>query len=259
MESSTKAKLEMQSLGPMPRTTMLVLGMFLLLPSCCHAFLSCRTETKSPSALMVFSQDLHDPGMMEMFVGGERYENVPLPDSMLDTTIFVGNLCEFAQDEDLSQQFRSVTNLISLPACVARRPNSQSLEYGFVAFPTVEEKEAAIIRFDGVEFMGRRLKVEEILDHPRKGRVNVPEKLVTYVLGYAKKTPRGKDDFSLRKISNPSKSKRERGGLEASHSSKNSNCRNNKSTQGQRKGDRKQKRANHKKRRRRNRESDFFY
>lgn len=90
---------------------------------------------------MVFSQDLHDPGMMEMFVGGERYENVPLPDSMLDTTIFVGNLCEFAQDEDLSQQFRSVTNLISLPACVARRPNSQSLEYGFVAFPTVEEKE----------------------------------------------------------------------------------------------------------------------
>ncbi len=141
MESSTKAKLEMQSLGPMPRTTMLVLGMFLLLPSCCHAFLSCRTETKSPSALMVFSQDLHDPGMMEMFVGGERYENVPLPDSMLDTTIFVGNLCEFAQDEDLSQQFRSVTNLISLPACVARRPNSQSLEYGFVAFPTVEEKE----------------------------------------------------------------------------------------------------------------------
>ena len=54
--------------------------------------------------------------------------------------IFVGNLCEFAQDEDLSQQFRSVTNLISLPACVARRPNSQSLEYGFVAFPTVEEK-----------------------------------------------------------------------------------------------------------------------
>ncbi len=90
---------------------------------------------------MVYNHDLRDPDMMEMLIGGERYENVPLPDSMLDTTIFVGNLCEFAKDEDLSQQFRSVTNLISLPACVARRPNSQSLKYGFVAFPTVEEKE----------------------------------------------------------------------------------------------------------------------
>ena len=88
--------------------------------------------------------DLRDPEFMEMFVGGQRYENVPLPDSMLDTTIFVGNLCEFAQDEDLSQQFRLVTNLQSLPACVARRPNSQSLMYGFVAFPTVEEKEVSL-------------------------------------------------------------------------------------------------------------------
>ena len=82
-----------------------------------------------------------------MIVGGERYENVPLPDSMLETTIFVGNLCEFARDEDLSQKFRSVTNLNSLPACVARRPNSQSLEYGFVAFPTVEEKEVGYKRY----------------------------------------------------------------------------------------------------------------
>ena len=103
--------------------------------------------------------------------------------------------------------------------------------------------------------MGRRLKVEKILDHPRNGRVQVPEKLVTYVLGAAKKTPRGKNDFSLRKTSNPSKAKRRRGGDddEGYSSSKNSN------TQGRRKGDRKQKRANQKKRRRRNRDKDFFY
>jgi len=245
----------------MPPTKMLVLTMFLLLPSC-HCFHSTSISPMSsmPSTTrvsMVYNHDLRDPDMMEMFMGGERYENVPLPDSMLDTTIFVGNLCEFAKDEDLSQQFRSVTNLISLPACVARRPNSQSLNYGFVAFPTVEEKEAAIMRFHGVEFMGRRLKVEEILDHPRNGRVHVPEKLVTYVLGAAKKTPRGKNDFSLRKTSNPSKAKRRRGGPDNSYSSNNNN--KNGSTQGRRKGDRKQKRANHKKRRRRNRDNDFFY
>jgi len=261
------------------RTQLLLFGIGLLFPSRCHCFLPTSnipnklssplaTSTTSTTAFvtrtrmsMVYNYDLEDPDMMAMFAGGERYENVPLPDSMIETTLFVGNLCEFARDEDLSQKFRSVTNLQSLPACVARRPNSQSLEYGFVAFPTVEEKEAAIIRFHGVEFMGRQIKVEEIVDHPRKGRVNVPEKLVTYVLGIAKKTPRGKNDFSLRKISNPSKKKRQRGLDARDASKKNNNHRhnNNNNTQGRRKGDRKQKRANHKRERRRSRDEDFFF
>ena len=30
-----------------------------------------------------------------MMVGGIRYEMVPLPDSMMDTTLFVGNFDEF--------------------------------------------------------------------------------------------------------------------------------------------------------------------
>ena len=149
----TKAKMGKQTAGSVPSTIWLVLGMFLLLPSCCHCFLfaSISAMTVVPSATsisMVHSHDLRDPDMMEIILGCERYENVPLPDSMLETTIFVGNLCEFAKDEDLSQKFRSVTNLISLPACVARRPNSQSLRYGFVAFPTVEEKEVCLNKFD---------------------------------------------------------------------------------------------------------------
>lgn len=277
------------SLSPkkLPRTKtvtapLLLWGVLLLFPSYCDCFVSTtvtRIDYNYNTRINAMSvqlrnnnninnnYDLQDPDMMEMFLGGQRYENVPLPDSMLDTTLFVGNLCEFAQDEDLSQKFRSVTNLQSLPACVARRPSSQSLEYGFVAFPTVEEKEAAIIRFHGVEFMGRRLKVEEICDHPSKGRVNVPEKLVSYVLGVAKRVPRGKKDFSLRKISNNfnrRQQQRRRGDDETICTSNddrhNNNNSNNNNTQGRRKGDRKQKRANHKKSRRRNRDDqDIFY
>ena len=70
---------------------------------------------------------------------------VPLPDRMCDTTIFVGNLCEFVQDDDLSKLFRSVSTLQSVPSCVVRKANMQSLRYGFVSFPTVEEKEVGII------------------------------------------------------------------------------------------------------------------
>ena len=102
------------------------------------------STTTSTEISMVYDHDLRDPDMVEILMAGAvRYENVPLPDSMMDTTLFVGNLCEFVQDGDLSEQFRSVTNLRSLPAVVARNPNNQSLRYGFVAFPTVEEKEVS--------------------------------------------------------------------------------------------------------------------
>ena len=80
---------------------------------------------------------------MELLVGGERYEMVPLPDSMMDTTLYVGNLCEFCKDEDLSNLFQAVSTLHSVPACVARKPNMASLRYGFVTFLTAQEKEVS--------------------------------------------------------------------------------------------------------------------
>ena len=84
----------------------------------------------------------HDSAeMMELIVGGPKYEMVPLPDSMMDTTLFVGNLCEFCKDEDLSELFQIVSCLQSVPACVARKPNYASLRYGFVTFLTIQEKE----------------------------------------------------------------------------------------------------------------------
>jgi hypothetical protein len=79
--------------------------------------------------------------MVEMMMGGERYENIPMPESMKSTTLFVGNLCEFVHDDDLSRLFQKVSKLKSVPACVARKPDTTSLQYGFVSFPTVEEKE----------------------------------------------------------------------------------------------------------------------
>jgi hypothetical protein len=51
--------------------------------------------------------------------------------------------------------------------------------------------------------MGRKLRVEEIRDDPRKGRVKVPEKIVSYVLGAAKKTRKkngGRLEGGLRRI-----------------------------------------------------------
>ena len=141
-----------------------------------------------------------DADFVEQIMGGERYEMVPLPDSMLPTTLFVGNLNEFVTDDILSAFFSSVSSVISVPACVARKPNASSMEYGFVTFPTVQEKEAAIVQFHGREFHGRTLKVEQVRDFDNRNRVRVPGKMVAFACGELKKTRDGRIN-NLRRIS----------------------------------------------------------
>ena len=60
--------------------------------------------------------------------------------------------------------------------------------------------QAALIRFDGIEWRGKQLRVQTIIDHPKKGRVKVPERLVAYVSGVEKKTRSGETN-TLRRSS----------------------------------------------------------
>lgn len=99
----------------------------------------------------------------------------------------------------LSTLFQEVSSLNFVPACVARKANMSSLKYGFVTFPTVSEKEAAIIKFTGYELNDKKIRVEEIQDH--KFRVRVPEKLVVYAVGELKRTREGTKN-TMRKVSN---------------------------------------------------------
>eukprot|EP00980_Cylindrotheca_fusiformis_P009186 scaffold2003_cov139-Cylindrotheca_fusiformis.AAC.2 len=172
--------------------------------SFCEAFLS-NIPSYSSTLQMSMVHTLRDADFYEMLVGGERYEMVPMPDSMLDTTLFVGNLNEFVNDQDLSDYFCRVTQLSSVPACVARKANMNSLSYGFVTFPSKLEKEMAILKFHNSMFKGKPLKVEEIRDHPKKGRVKVPERMVAYVIGDVKRTP-SREVNTMRQVSNPSTS-----------------------------------------------------
>ena len=56
------------------------------------------------------------------------------------------------------------------------------------------------MKFHGCAFFGKNIKVEEIRDHPKMGRVRVPEKIVAYVSGSLKKTRSGKAN-TMRRIS----------------------------------------------------------
>lgn len=92
------------------------------------------------------------PDNLELMMGGSRYEMVELPDSMMSTTLYVGNLCEFVTDDMLGEIFQQASSLKSVPACVARKPNMESLRYGFVTFRSEEEKEVSWMRFANMYF-----------------------------------------------------------------------------------------------------------
>ena len=109
---------------------------------------SCRPSSSSPTALGYSNWDAFETrDAFELMVGGARYEMVELPDSMMSTTLWVGNLCEFTSYEMLSELFQQASSLKFVPACVARKPNMESLRYGFVTFRSEEEMEVSV---DGI-------------------------------------------------------------------------------------------------------------
>jgi hypothetical protein len=170
----------------------------------CWSFLAPARSSPSSTLLQMVDR-LRDADFDEMMEGGERYEMVPLPDSMMDTTLFVGNLNEFVNDQILSDFFCQVSDLSSVPACVARKANMDSLYYGLVTFPTKQEKDNAILEFHNSEFMGKVIKVEEIIDHPKRGRVKISERMVAYVIGDLKQLS-SRDINTMRRVSSPTNS-----------------------------------------------------
>ena len=104
------------------------------------------TTRSSPTLLQsYFSDDIDDAmtSVASVLPGAVKYEMTKLPDSLIDTTIFVGNLCDFVTDEMLSKLFARVSKLRTVPSAVVRKPNNYSMGYGFVTFPTAEEKEVS--------------------------------------------------------------------------------------------------------------------
>lgn len=152
---------------------------------------SSTTTTTSSSLNYSNWNAFETPDSMELMIGGTRYEMVELPDSMMSTTLWVGNLCEFVTDEMLSELFQQASSLKFVPACVARKPNMESMRYGFVTFRSEEEKEVAMELLHGYELQGKCLKVEHIRDHEKYGRIRAPQKIVDYAVGPIKRQRNG--------------------------------------------------------------------
>src|ERR671929_1378769 len=81
--------------------------------------------------------------------------------------LYVGNLSFQTSSEDLQQYF-SQAGTVESANVVEDRDTGRSRGFGFVEMATKEEGEAAIAQFNGKEFGGRNLTVNEA--RPREDR-----------------------------------------------------------------------------------------
>lgn len=81
--------------------------------------------------------------------------------------LYVGNLSFQTSNDDLKQLF-SQAGTVESATIVEDRDSGRSRGFGFVEMSTKEEGEAAIAQFNGQEFAGRALTVNEA--RPREDR-----------------------------------------------------------------------------------------
>jgi RNA recognition motif-containing protein len=74
--------------------------------------------------------------------------------------LYVGNLPFSVNDKSLQEKFAAVGNVDSAKV-ITDRDTGRSKGFGFVEMSTEDEAQAAISKFDGTEFEGRAMTVNE--------------------------------------------------------------------------------------------------
>ena len=82
--------------------------------------------------------------------------------------IFVGGLNWDATDDDLRESFGEC-GTITDAVVVNDRDTGRSRGFGFVTYSSDEEAKAAVEKFDGQDFMGRKLTVNEARQREERG------------------------------------------------------------------------------------------
>lgn len=83
------------------------------------------------------------------------------------TNLYVGNLPYKISQDDLANHFAPAGNVVRA-TIITDRASGRSKGFGFVEMSTDEEAKKAIEMFDGQEFQGRPLRVNEA--RPREER-----------------------------------------------------------------------------------------
>ena len=85
--------------------------------------------------------------------------------------LYVGNLSYDVNEDQLSQLFSAKGEVVSVKI-INDQFSGRSKGFGFVEMSNTDEAQAVISEFNGYEFEGRSLKVNEAIDKPRGGGGN---------------------------------------------------------------------------------------
>ncbi|MDR0877123.1 MAG: RNA-binding protein [Treponema sp.] len=83
--------------------------------------------------------------------------------------LYVGNLSYQTAEDNLRTLFAPFGNVESVKI-ITDRDTGYSKGFGFVEMSSDDEAQAAINGTNGTEFEGRRIKVNEAMDKPRRDR-----------------------------------------------------------------------------------------
>jgi len=95
---------------------------------------------------------------------GSRQEKGPI----MGNKIFVGGLNWDATDDDLRDAF-GASGTITDAVVVKDRDTGRSRGFGFVTYSSDDEANAAVAKFNGEDFMGRKLTVNEARQREDRG------------------------------------------------------------------------------------------
>lgn len=98
------------------------------------------------------------PGRLETRWSGTRNDVKSQTESVMDNKLFVGNLAWETNEDDLKQHF-SAFGTVESAEVMRDKFTGRARGFGFVVMSTPEEAQVAIQHTEGVEFMGRPLKV----------------------------------------------------------------------------------------------------
>lgn len=89
-------------------------------------------------------------------------------EDIINSKVFVGNLSFNATRQEIETLFSEVGQVVDV-FVLLDRATGRSRGMAFVEFSTSSEAEAAIEKFNGQEFGGRELRVNEATERPRGG------------------------------------------------------------------------------------------
>ncbi|MCO5554291.1 hypothetical protein L7F22_007819 [Adiantum nelumboides] len=153
------------------------------------------SSAPTPSSCWALPRAEYDLEATNTVFADSDNESPALPPPPEGPKLYVGNLSFNCTSQDLAEHFQDA-GTVEMVEVILDRDTQRSRGFAFVTMRTLEEANEAISRFDGGEFMGRRLRVS----FPDRSRNEGPRPVSSGNKLFVGNLPWGMDDITLESL-----------------------------------------------------------